>query len=132
MRLTALLSIVTVFLSTPASGRLLIYSDDVFLGCLDCVSTAPDSVCNFEGHYGSLKASKSIWNQSGDYGNPESPKSPWSGSTQGPIIMDENSTVFGWFQINPEGGYTQSAKLADLFHSMGGDLKKIRQLFCQD
>ena len=131
-RLTSCLLVVTVLLSTPASGRLLIFSDDVFIGCLDCISTIPDSVCNFEGPYGGLNASKSIWNQAGEYGNPESSKSPWSGSTHGPIIMDENSTVFGWFQINPEGGYTQSAKLADLYHSMGGDLKGIREIFCKD
>ena len=121
-----------LFQSVPVSGRLLIFSDDVFIGCLDCVQTISDSVCNYDGPYGKLTSPKSIWNQEGEYGGLNSPKSPWSGSTGGPTMMDENGTVFGWFQINPVGGYTQSKKLNDLYRSMQGDLRRIRDTFCKD
>ena len=118
--------------SSIVSGRLLLYSDNIFIGCLDCISTIPDSVCNFHGPYGKLTSLKSIWNHKSEYGNPDSPSSPWSGSTRGPIMMDENGTVFGWFQINSEGGYTQSKKLNDLYKSVNGDLIQVRSLFCKD
>ena len=47
-------------------------------------------------------------------------------------MVDENGTVFGWFQINPEGGYTQSEKLNELYQSVNGDLGRIREIFCKD
>ena len=118
--------------SVHVSARLLIFSDDVFIGCLDCVETISDSVCNYDGPYGRLNSPKSIWNGDGEFGSLNSPKSPWSGSTGGPTMMDENGTVFGWFQINPVGGYTQSKKLNDLYRSMQGDLRRIRDTFCKD
>ena len=132
IRFNLLLVIFLLFQSVPVSGRLLIFSDDVFIGCLDCVQTISDSVCNYDGPYGRLGSLKSIWNKEGEYGSPDSPKSPWSGSTRGPTMMDENGTVFGWFQINPEGGYTQSKKLNDLYRRMEGDLSGIREIFCKD
>lgn len=131
-RFNLLLFVFLLSQSIPVHGRLLIFSDDVFIGCLDCVQTIPDSVCNFDGPYGRLDSRKSIWNKAGEYGSPDSPKSPWSGSTRGPMMMDENGTIFGWFQINPEGGYTQSKKLNDLYRSMKGDLSRIREIFCKD
>ena len=132
LRFNLLLFVILVSQSVPVSARLLIFSDDVFIGCLDCVQTISDSVCNFDGPYGRLDSGKSIWNKAGEYGSPDSPKSPWSGSTRGPTMMDENGTIFGWFQINPEGGYTQSKKLNDLYRSMEGDLSRIREIFCKD
>jgi hypothetical protein len=132
LRFHLLLFAILVSQSVPVSARLLIFSNDVFIGCLDCVQTISDSVCNYDGPYGRLNSRKSIWNPAGEYGNPDSPKSPWSGSTGGPTMMDENGTVFGWFQINPVGGYTQSKKLNDLFRSMQGDLRRIRDTFCKD
>ena len=132
IRLNIFTLLFLLFLSGPASGRLLLYSKDVFVGCLDCIASIPDSVCNFDGPYGKLDSFKSIWNQKGEYGGPNSPNSPWSGSTKGPTMVDENGTVFGWFQINPEGGYTQSEKLNELYQSVNGDLGRIREIFCKD
>ena len=132
LRFNLLLFVILVSQSVPVSARLLIFSDDVFIGCLDCVQTISDSVCNYDGPYGRLNSPKSIWNGDGEFGSLNSPKSPWSGSTGGPTMMDENGTVFGWFQINPVGGYTQSKKLNDLFRSMQGDLRRIRDTFCKD
>jgi hypothetical protein len=131
-RFNLLLVVFLLSQSIPVHGRLLIFSDDVFIGCLDCVQTISDSVCNFDGPYGRLDSHKSIWNKAGEYGSPDSSKSPWSGSTRGPTMMDQNGTIFGWFQINPEGGYTQSKKLNDLYRSMEGDLSRIREIFCKD
>jgi hypothetical protein len=131
-RFNLLLVVFLLSQSIPVHGRLLIFSDDVFIGCLDCVQTISDSVCNFDGPYGRSDSGKSIWNKAGEYGSPDSPKSPWSGSMRGPTMMDENGTIFGWFQINPEGGYTQSKKLNDLYRSMEGDLSRIREIFCKD
>ncbi len=132
LRFNLLLFVILVSQSVPVSARLLIFSDDVFIGCLDCVETISDSVCNYDGPYGRLNSPKSIWNGGGEFGSLDSPKSPWSGSTRGPTMMDENGTIFGWFQINPEGGYTQSKKLNDLYRSMKGDLSRIREIFCKD
>ena len=132
LRFNLLLFVILVSQSVTVSARLLIFSDDVFIGCLDCVQTISDSVCNYDGPYGRLNSPKSIWNRGGEFGSLDSPKSPWSGSTRGPTMMDENGTIFGWFQINPEGGYTQSKKLNDLYRSMQGDLGRIRDTFCKD
>ena len=132
LRFNLLLFVILVSQSVPVSARILIFSDDVFIGCLDCVQTISDSVCNYDGPYGRLNSPKSIWNGGGEFGSLDSPKSPWSGSTRGPTMMDENGTIFGWFQINPEGGYTQSKKLNDLYRSMQGDLRRIRDTFCKD
>jgi hypothetical protein len=132
LRFNLLLFVILVSQSVTVSARLLIFSDDVFIGCLDCVQTISDSVCNYDGPYGRLNSPKSIWNGGGEFGSLDSPKSPWSGSTRGPTMMDENGTIFGWFQINPEGGYTQSKKLNDLYRSMQGDLGRIRDTFCKD
>ena len=132
LRFNLLLFVILVSQSVTVSARLLIFSDDVFIGCLDCVQTISDSVCNYDGPYGRLNSPKRIWNGGGEFGSLDSPKSPWSGSTRGPTMMDENGTIFGWFQINPEGGYTQSKKLNDLYRSMQGDLGRIRDTFCKD
>jgi hypothetical protein len=132
LRFNLLLFVILVSQSVTVSARLLIFSDDVFIGCLDCVQTISDSVCNYDGPYGRLNSPKSIWNGGGEFGSLDSPKSPWSGSTRGPTMMDENGTIFGWFQINPEGGYTQSKKLNDLYRRMQGDLGRIRDTFCKD
>ena len=131
-RFKALILATCLFLSNPASGRLLLYSDQVFLGCLDCIQAVPDSVCNLNGPYGQLNLKTSIWNQVSKYGSPESPQSPWSGSRKGPLMVDQHGTVFGRFQVNPEGGYTQSIKLMQLYEGLNHDLSQVREIFCQD
>ena len=121
-RLKAPILVTCLFQSYPAFGRLLLYSDQVFLGCLDCIQAVPDSVCNLNGPYGQLNSKTSIWNQVSKYGSLESPKSPWSGSRKGPLMVDQHGTVFGRFQVNPEGGYTQSTKLMQLYEGLNRDL----------
>ena len=131
-RLKAPILVTCLFQSYPAFGRLLLYSDQVFLGCLDCIQAVPDSVCNLNGPYGQLNSKTSIWNQVSKYGGSESPQSPWSGSRKGPLMVDQHGTVFGRFQVNPEGGYTQSTKLMQLYEGLNRDLSKVREIFCQD
>ena len=131
-RLKAPILVTCLFQSYPAFGHLLLYSDQVFLGCLDCIQAVPDSVCNLTGPYGQLNSKTSIWNQVSKYGSPESPQSPWSGSRKGPLMVDQHGTVFGRFQVNPEGGYTQSTKLMQLYEGLNRDLPKAREIFCQD
>ena len=131
-RFKALILATCLLQSYPAFGRLLLYSDQIFLGCLDCIQAVPDSVCNLNGPYGQLHSKTSIWNQVSKYGSPESPQSPWSGSRKGPLMVDQHGTVFGRFQVNPEGGYTQSIKLMQLYEGLNRDLSKVREIFCQD
>ncbi len=121
-----------LFQSYPAFGRLLLYSDKVFLGCLDCIQAVPDSVCNLNGPHGQLNSKTSIWNKLRKYGSPDSPQSQWSGSRKGPLMVDQHGTVFGRFQVNPEDGYTQSIKLMQLYEDLNRDLSKVRENFCQD
>jgi len=52
--------------------------------------------------------------------------------SKGPTIVNEKWTGFGWVQINPKGGYTQSEKLNELYQSVNGDLGRIREIFCKD
>ena len=49
------------------------------------------------------------------FGSPESLRSPWYGSQKGPLMIDPHGTVFGRFQVNLEGGYTQSIELTHLY-----------------
>lgn len=81
--------------------RLYLYSSEqlpVFLGCLNCRRSDPDSVWNPRGRFGSAYGERSIWNSQGRYGNPTSPFSPWhAASTQGPVIRDSRGRNFGRF-----------------------------------
>jgi hypothetical protein len=61
------------------------------LGCLTCDATQADSICNFNGKYGSLNDPKSIWNTGANqYGDPSNQSSPWNSTMisadQGPIL----------------------------------------------
>ena len=49
------------------------------LGCVTCDATQEDSICNFNGKYGSLSGPKSIWNTAANqYGDPSNQSSPWN------------------------------------------------------
>ena len=72
-----------------------------FLGCLNCVSTNPNSVCNEVGKYGSVVALNSIWNEVGTFGSVVSSKSPWNVvSNNAPIIVDPDGGSYGYFTAN--------------------------------
>ena len=72
-----------------------------------------------------LESRKQIW-------KPRVSSEPWSDSWKGPLMVDQHGTVFGRFQVNPEGGYTQSIKLMQLYEGLNRDLSQVREIFCQD
>ena len=96
---------------------------------MDCIQAVPDSVCNL---WPITLEEKYLESGKQKYGSPESPQSPWSGGRKGPLMVDQHGTVFGRFQVNPEGGYTQSIKLMQLYEGLNRDLSKVREIFCQD
>jgi hypothetical protein len=113
-------------------GKLMLFSDDVYLGCLDCSSISSDSVCNSIGRYGSSISSNSIWNSIGKYGSSISSKSPWNSiSSNGPKIVDDNGRFYGRFSINTISGFSQSSDLYNLYNNLDGDLDKVRDAFCR-
>ena len=92
-RLKAPILVTCLFQSYPAFGRLLLYLDQVFLGCLGCIQAVPDSVCNLNGPYGQLNSKTSIWNQVSKYGGSE----PMVWQSEGPI--DGRSTRYSVWSI---------------------------------
>ena len=61
------------------------------LGCLTCDATQADSICNFNGKYGSLNDPKSIWNTGANqYGDPSNQSSPWNSTM---ISADQGSIL---------------------------------------
>ena len=122
-----------VLLSNSVFGKLMLFSDDIYLGCLDCSSMYSDSICNSFGRYGNSFSSESIWNSFGQYGNSFSLKSPWNSfSSNGPKIVDDNGNFYGRFSINTMSGFSQSSGLNNLYVNLGGDLDKIRDVLCKD
>ena len=121
-----------VTLSNPVFGKLMLYSDEVYLGCLDCSGVNSESVCNVVGRYGSSVSSTSIWNSVGRYGSSVSSKSPWNSvSSNGPKIIDQNGKYYGRFTINSSVGFDQSIHLSVLYHKVSGDLSRLQKIFCK-
>lgn len=85
-------------------GTLHIYagsSHEVYLGCLNCNSSSPNSIWNAYGTYGNRNSSKSIWNEYGTYGNVYKPYCPWNEySTTPPVIVDKAGGFYGYFTLN--------------------------------
>lgn len=76
-------------------------SHDVYLGCLNCSSSAANSIWNENGKYGNRYNPLSIWNEYGEYGNEYNPYCPWNEySTTPPIIVDNAGGFYGYFTIN--------------------------------
>ena len=116
------------------SQELLLFSDDdKFLGCLNCSEYSSESICNQYGNYGSEYSSVSIWNEYGNYGSEFGSESPWNEfSSNGPKIVDRDGNYYGRFSINTFSGYSNSDKLKEIYELLNGDLKKIRDVFCEE
>jgi hypothetical protein len=103
---TLLASIVLMSFSAAAhaQARLMLYGGadhDVYLGCLNCADTDPDSVQNASGRYGSEISPQSIFNEAGRYGSKLSPESPCNAfANSPPAIVDENSSFYGYLTLN--------------------------------
>ena len=114
------------------SADLLLFSGDVFLGCMSCSNYDTNSICNSYGPYGSSYSGTSIWNQYGPYGSQYSAQSPWNMySSQGPKIVDRSGNYYGRFSINIYDGFSNSTNLRDYYEAVDGDLDKVRDGFCQ-
>lgn len=89
-----------------------------FLGCLNCSSYDPRSVCSEYGEHGSLFASFSIWNQYGIYGSVHSEQSPWSKHAWAvPLIRDGEGNFYGYFTANrTQEERTEIKSLLDLLN----------------
>jgi hypothetical protein len=89
----------------PVTGNNNLYlyggvNNSIYLGCLTCVATTSDSVCNSSGAYGGTWSATSIWASWGNYGGSWSQYSPWSSwSNNGPIIVDANNNSYGYFTV---------------------------------
>lgn len=133
MKRLLFLTITIVFSSNVSAqfGKLMLYSEDKYLGCLDCGDFNSESICNSFGTYGSSFSSDSIWNGFGTYGSSFSSKSPWNSfSSNGPKIVDDNGNFFGRFSINTFSGFSESETLSEIYEKSDGDLSGVRDLFC--
>ena len=102
-----------------------------YLGCLNCGSIDPASVCNAVGIYGSVVSSTSIWNVVGEYGSIVSDTSPWSiVATHPPAIVDKDGSFYGYFTANvAHAKRTQIPALVDLSLTTS-TLDERRRAFC--
>jgi hypothetical protein len=55
------------------------YLQTVYIGCLTCDASQPDSICSADpaSAYGITSSASSIWDVNSVYGNPDGPHSPW-------------------------------------------------------
>jgi hypothetical protein len=55
------------------------YLETVYIGCLTCDASQPDSICSADpaSAYGITSSASSIWDVNSVYGNPDGPFSPW-------------------------------------------------------
>ena len=100
--------------------------NDEFMGSLTSRFDR-DSVCNRYGPYGSRYNSDSIWNRYGK-GSRYDSDSPWN-RFGGPVLVDEEGNYYGVFSI---GANTEIGRaLRSLHQRTGGDLSRLRDLFCE-
>jgi hypothetical protein len=88
----------------PAEQRLMIFGGadhDVYLGCLSCLPTAPDSVYNTIGKYGSEISPSSVRNPISLYGNAISPTSACNVlASEPPVLVDRTGKYYGELTMN--------------------------------
>jgi len=95
------------------SSTLMVYGgpgDTTYLGCLNCLESAPESVLNPLGPYGSHHSPTSISNPSGSFGSLGSPFSACNPfATDPPIIVDDQGYSYGWLTLDPSRAADPSA-----------------------
>jgi hypothetical protein len=139
--LASQISTVTITASPPpivGNNHLYLYgglNNSVYLGCITCNQSHPESICNSFGTYGNpFNTSTSIWSQFGTYGNPFQPYSPWnSTSSSGPLIVDSNNVNWGFFTTNAfKFNRTTIPALVDTLnrYSSTNNLASTRTYFC--
>ena len=131
----------TVFIvaSAPAPSGVTMYlyggaNSDVYIGCLTCIASLPESVCNQSGTYGGQFQTLSIWNRTGQFGASYLSDSPWtSWSFTGPNIIGSDKQSYGYFTVNTaKPGRTTDARFLNVlnYYRRTGDLSATRTLLC--
>lgn len=121
---------------TPVASLLLFggQDNDVYLGCMTCNDSHPESICNSVGSYGSLFTNTSIWNEFGTYGSPFQAYSPWNAfSLSGPAIEGTDGLFYGYFTVNTlRFNRTTIPDFVDVlnFYSTSNDLSATRSYAC--
>ncbi|GEM_PF-2531694 len=89
-------------------GKIMIFggsNHDTYLGCLNCASTASDSVSNAHGRNGSKYSQTSIWNRYGEFGSRYSQFSACNPyANEPPVIVDDAGTYYGRLTLNQYHG----------------------------
>ena len=76
-------------------------NQDVYLGCLSCDASEPESVFNEFGSYGSPYSPYSLWNPQTAYGSAQSPLSPRNPrATDPPVVKDQYGEFHGYLTVN--------------------------------
>lgn len=74
---------------------------DIYLGCLNCVSSIQDSILNLNGMYGSNKGRVSIFNTHCPYGSPNSNFSVCNNNAlHPPMVIDSQGVFYGLITLN--------------------------------
>jgi len=74
---------------------------DVFLGCLNCAETDPNSVWNESSKFGWVN-NYGVWNEYGQYGGKYGSHSACNEYTSNPpILVDREGNSYGYLGINP-------------------------------
>ena len=77
------------------------HNSEVFLGCLNCPSAAPESVLNTYGEFGNRYSQTSIFNRYGEYGSRYAQYSVCNPYAQeAPVIVDEAGGFYGRLTLN--------------------------------
>lgn len=104
-----------------------------FLGCLNCMASSSDSVCNVAGDFGSIVSATSIWNMVGRFGSIVSPESPWNiVASDPPIIVDPDGNSYGYFTENVVHDQTRIPWLVKIldYYENHDDLDKTQDKLC--
>lgn len=122
--------------ATPAQTKaLLLFGGDdhkQFLGCLNCSSTDPGSVCNPYGANGSEYRQESIWNAYGPYGSVYRTTSPWNEyATSPPVVVDSDGGFYGYLTDSyAQPKRTTDQALIDLIERARKDVSDASDWFC--
>jgi hypothetical protein len=128
----------TVTVPVVSTLQLFLYggpSSNIYLGCVSCKASQPDSICDTSNAYGNANSALSIWNPNGTYGSLSSAQSPWNASAvnQSPVVLNSNSLNYGYFTINTaQSGRVQNSFLTSILNGFIStkSLSAVRTQLC--
>ena len=108
----------------------------VYLGCLNCTNSHPESIWNKRGKFGRVSSDTSIWNKHQPFGSANSNFSPWDKrAAHPPIILDVNGEIYGRFTLNRDKEPTNiqwAAWVLSNYETIRQDLDTYRANFADD